>query len=310
MKRFVAATLLALAPFAAPIAAHAAPKPKVIAVPGFADFLAVDGDTVWATNRGRVEQWSLTGMKATVPLAHPCGGMAVADGALWVANCADRTVNRIDTATGKLVATIASGIANDKEGELNVVAGAGSIWVASDAKGVVSRIDPATNAVIATVPVDPGSWYMAAGEGAIWVVSAAQQSLQRIDPATNTVTARTPLGKAPGFLAAGEGSVWVQEQGDGTLARIDPKSGALLGRVKVGENLKWGDIDTGAGKVWLRTTDDQVFAVIDAQTMVIDARVGKPAGSGGLRFSPAGIWTSAHDAHTLTWWPEPGSYGK
>jgi hypothetical protein len=96
------------------------------------------------------------------------------------------------------------------------------------------------------------------------VVSAAQQSLQRIDPGTNAVTARTPLGKAPGFLAAGEGSVWVQEQGDGTLARIDPQTGALLGRVKVGANLKWGDIDTGAGKVWLRTTDDQVFAVIDA----------------------------------------------
>jgi len=80
--------------------------------------------------------------------------------------------------------------------------------------------------------------------------------------------------------------------------------------VKVGENLKWGDIDTGAGKVWLRTTDDQVFAVIDARTMAIDARVGKPAGSGGLRFAPAGIWTSAHDAHTLTWWPAPAGYGK
>jgi streptogramin lyase len=157
MKRLVAATLLTLAP----LAAHAAPRPVVMQVPGFADFLAVDGDTVWATNRGRVEQWSLKGLKASVPLAHPCGGMALADGALWVADCADRTVNRIDTKTGKLVATIASGIANDKEGELNVVAGAGSIWVASDAKGVVARIDPATNAVVATVPVDPGSWYMA-----------------------------------------------------------------------------------------------------------------------------------------------------
>ena len=151
---------------------------------------------------------------------------------------------------------------------------------------------------------------MAYGEGAVWVVSAAQQSLQRIDPGTNAVTARTPLGKAPGFLAAGEGSVWVQEQGDGTLARIDPQTGALLGRVKVGANLEWGDIDTGAGKVWLRTTDDQVFAVIDAKTMAIKARVGKPAGSGGLRFSPAGIWTSAHDAHTLTWWPRPSAYGR
>ena len=39
--------------------AAVAQKEQVISVPGFADFLAVDGATVWATNRGRVEQWSL-----------------------------------------------------------------------------------------------------------------------------------------------------------------------------------------------------------------------------------------------------------
>lgn len=275
----------------------------VIAVPGFADFLAVDGKTVWATNKGRVEQWSRKGKLAQVAMAHPCGAMAISHGALWVADCEKGTLNRIDIRTATLTATIPTGIANPK-GELNVVAGDGSIWVASDAKGMVARIDPATNAVIASVPVDPGTWYLAFGEGAVWAVSASQQSLQRIDPKTNTVTVRTPLGKEPGFLAAGEGAVWVQEQGDGTVARIDPVSGAVTGRIKVGDNLKWGDIDTGGGKVWLRTTDDQVFVVIDHASSAIEARIGKPAGSGALRYTPSGIWTSAHDEHTLTWWPK------
>jgi DNA-binding beta-propeller fold protein YncE len=107
----------------------------------------------------------------------------------------------------------------------------------------------------------------------------------------------------PGFLAAGEGGVWVQEQGDGTLVRADPATGQVVGRVKVGANLKWGDIDTGGGKVWLRTTDDQVFAVIDPVSMTVTGRHGKPAGSGAIRYTPNGVWTSAHDEHTLSFWP-------
>jgi DNA-binding beta-propeller fold protein YncE len=134
--------------------------------------------------------------------------------------------------------------------------------------------------------------------------------LQRIDPASNTVVATTPLGAQPGFLAAGEGAVWVQEQGDGTLARIDPRSNIVTGRVKVGANLKYGDIDTGGGKVWLRTTAGQTYVVIDPVSLAVLARVGKPAGSGALRFTPAGVWTSAHDLQTLTWWSEPAAPAK
>jgi DNA-binding beta-propeller fold protein YncE len=103
--------------------------------------------------------------------------------------------------------------------------------------------------------------------------------------------------------------VWVQEQGDGTVARIDPASGEVSGRVKVGEVLKWGDIDTGGGKLWLRTTEDQTFVVIDPKSMAITARVGKAEGSGALRYTKAGLWTSAHDVHTLSWWGRPAKIG-
>lgn len=281
----------------------------VMEVPGFADFLAVDGDSVWATNDGRVERWSREGKIAAVAMTKPCGAMAIADGSLWVADCGEGTLVRIDTASAQKTATIATGIANPK-GELNVVAGAGSIWVASDQKGVVSRIDPATNQVIATVAVSLGTHYLAFGMGALWAVSAEERSIQRVDPATNAVTVTTALGKEPGFLAAGEGAVWVQEQGDGTVARIDPASGEVTGRVKVGEVLKWGDIDTGGGMVWLRTTEDQTFVAIDPQTLAVRARVGKAEGSGALRYTDAGLWTSAHDVHTLTWWPAPEMYVK
>jgi streptogramin lyase len=289
-------------------AAALAQQEQVITVPGFADFLAVDGTTVWATNKGRVERWSRHGKKAAVPMTRPCGGMAILGHDLWVADCVDGTLNRIDTRTAKKIATVATGIGNPA-GELNVVAGAGSIWVSSDPKGVIVRVDPATNRVTASIPVNPGSVYLAFGFGSLWAVSATGQSIQRIDPATNTVVKTTALGKEPGFLVAGEGAVWVQEQGDGTVARIAADTGEVTGRIKVGANLKWGDIDAGGGKVWLRTTDDQVFAVIDPNTLTILARVGKPAGSGALRYTPAGVWTTAHDHHTLSWWRAPARIG-
>ena len=274
---------------------------QAIVVPGFADFLAVDGDTVWVTNAGRVEQWATGGLKASFAVPRPCGTMAIAAGSLWVANCPGAELYRINLATAALEATIPSGIANPK-GETNVVAGAGSVWVPSDAGGKVARIDPATNEVTALIAVTPQTWFLAFGFGAVWAVSSEGQTLQRIDPETNTVTGTVAMGKIPGFLAAGEGAVWVQEQGDGTVARVDPESLEITGRAKVGEVLKYGDIDTGGGAVWLRTTEDQTLVVIDPQTLAIRARLGGAVGSGALRYTPDGLWTSAHDNQTLSWW--------
>jgi DNA-binding beta-propeller fold protein YncE len=294
---------------AASATASAAQAEQVIVVPGFADFLAVDGESVWATNAGKVERWSRQGKQAEVAMAKPCGAMAILDGSLWVADCQEKALVRIDTKTAQKIATVPTGLAS--KGELNVVAGAGSIWVASDnAAGTVARVDPATNTVIATVTVSPGTWYLAFGFGSVWAASAESRTIQRIDPATNAVVKTTALGKDPGFLAAGEGGVWIQEQGEGTVVKIDPQTGDVAGRVKIGPVLKWGDVDTGGGLVWLRTTEDQTFVVIDPHTLAIRKRVGPAEGSGALRFTPKGIWTSAHDVHTLTWWPKPAKLAK
>jgi streptogramin lyase len=274
---------------------------RELSVPGFADFLAIDGETVWTTNDGRVEQWSTEGKLMSTAVPKPCGAMSVAFGSLWVANCKDGDLYRIDVKTAQVQAIIPTGIANPK-GETNVVAGVGSIWVPSDGAGKIARVDPSSNAVAASIAVDPGTFFLAFGFDALWAVSSDEQSLQKIDPVTDSVTSKVTLGKQPGFLAAGEGAVWVQEQGDGTVARIDPVANEVTGRVKVGETLKYGDIDAAGGAVWLRTTEDQTFVAIDPHSLKILDRAGKPSGSGALRYTPAGVWTSAHDLQTLSWW--------
>jgi hypothetical protein len=178
-------------------------------------------------------------------------------------------VKRIDTKTASSSPRLPAG-SPTTEGELNVVAGAGSIWVASDAKGVVARIDPATNAVVATVPVDPGTWYMAFGDARSgWSAPRSRACSASIRDQCRDRAHR--LGKRPASWPPGKAASGCRNR---AMARwpASIRPAALAGRVKVGANLKWGDIDTGAGKVWLRTTDDQVFAVIDAETMAIKAR--------------------------------------
>ena len=282
----------------------AAPVEQIIPVPGFADFLTVDGNSVWVTNKGRVERWSRRGKLATVSMRRPCGTMALTADALWVADCDDKTLIRIDRRTARVTAVIATGIAAT-DGEMNVVAGAGSVWLASAASGVISRIDPALGRVSARIIAARGSNYLAFGHGALWAVSGSMNLIQKIDPATNRVIGHTRLGRQPGFLVAGEGAVWVQEQADGTVARVDPARVSVSGRIKVDSSLNYGDIDTGGGKIWLRTTARQSLVVIDAATLAIRARLGAVTGSGAVRYTPSGIWTSAHDRQSLSWWPDP-----
>src|SRR5687768_2234500 len=138
---------LSSAAFCAAAPSHASDlTEREISVPGFADFLAVDGDTVWATNDGRVEQWSTEGKLASVEMPKPCGTMAMALGSLWVANCKGGEVYRIDPRAANVVTTIPVGVG--PSGELNVVAGAGYIWAPNETAGTIAKIDPATNAVV------------------------------------------------------------------------------------------------------------------------------------------------------------------
>ncbi|MEI6418069.1 MAG: YncE family protein, partial [Sphingomonadales bacterium] len=172
-------------------------------------------------------------------------------------------------------------------------------------KGEIARVDARSGRITARIAVAPGTSYLAFGQGKLWAVSGPQAVLQRVDPARNAVAATTGLGRQPGFLAVGEGAVWVQEQGDGSVARIDPATALVTGRVKVGASLAYGDIDTGAGRVWLRTTADQTWVAIDARSLAIVARTGAAEGSGALRYTRAGLWTSAHDRQTLSFWALP-----
>jgi virginiamycin B lyase len=276
-----------------------------LVIRGYADFLAADGEAVWVTNEGRVEQLRRNQREpvASVPIPEPCGAMTVAFGALWVANCRDRSVHRVDVKAKKVTAVIHSGLA-DSTGELSLADGAGSIWVLTNENGVLSRIDPQTNRVVAQIRVAPRSYAAAFGFGAVWVSNTGPPdeqgfgSVQRIDPVSNQVITTIPVGPAPRFLATGEGAVWILNQGDGTVSRIDPVNNHAVVTIALNMPGPGGDIATGGGRVWVRGKSS-LLSTIDPATNQVAERFGPPTGSGAVRVAGDWVWVTAHDIHTV-----------
>ena len=274
-------------------------------VPGHADFLVADGEAVWATNRGRIDklQRDRANPVSSVSVPNPCGAMEKGFGAIWVANCEDRSLYRIDRQTARVAAIIPTGLA-DPRGELSVAIGAGSVWLLTDQRGILSRIDPQTNRVVAQIQVAPYSYAAAFGFGSVWITNTGQPrssgpgAVQRIDPKLNQVVATIPVGPTPRFLAAGEGSVWTLNQGDGTVSRVDPVSNKVVATIAADAPGLGGDIATGAGRVWVRA-DKVLLSVIDPATNQITERFGPPAGSGAVRVAGNLVWVTAHDIQTV-----------
>ena len=279
-------------------------------VPGSADFLIAEGEAVWITNLGRMEKLARdrSAPVASVPVPQPCGVPAIGFGAVWVANCEDGSVVRIDTATARVAATIPTGLA-DSSGELSIAAGAGSIWVVSDVAGVLSRIDPVTNAVVAKIAVAPNSYAAACGFDSVWVTNTGGPratgpgSLQRIDPATNAVVAAIPVGPSPRFLAVGAGAIWTLNQGDGSVSRVDPATNRVVATIDAGVPGSGGDICVGAGRVWVRATNVLLQAIDPATNQVVEV-CGPAAGSGAVCVAGDFVWVSAHDIQMV--WVLPG----
>ena len=144
--------------------------------------------------------------------------LAVGAGAVWVIN-ENRTVSRIDPATGKHVATI-------KVDAVTLAAGREGVWfVSGDETREVGSIDPRTNRVGQSVRV--GAQHLSAvavGGGHVWASAEGDGLVWRIDPGPDPVTRTIDVGVGVTFLAYGGGAIWAANYRDGTVSRIDVKT--------------------------------------------------------------------------------------
>jgi YVTN family beta-propeller protein len=192
--------------------------------------LAVTPGAVWVTNAGaggdsvaRIDPQTnrLTGRPVNTGASPQ--SLAVGGGSLWVANHDERTVTRIDQASGKVVADIP--VPSEPH---RVAYGADAVWVGNWHDNSVSRIDPGTNRVVGSpIPIGFHAGNLAVGAGDLWVTSdyrpeAAPEDVVvvRIDPQTDQAVETVALGGHPIDVAATASGVWVSVANPGTLLRI------------------------------------------------------------------------------------------
>ena len=218
---------------------------------------------------------------------HPCAGLAASFGALWVPNCGDGTVSRVDLKTAKVTATLPL-MAGNSEGGLT--AGAGSVWMMTDGNGTLARIDPDTNAVVAEIRVAPGSFAAAYGDGVVWVTSTEGGLITRVNAHTNVVEETIKVGPGPRFLAVGEGSVWTVNQGDGTISRVDAQTNKVVATIEAGIPGPGGEIAVGEGSVWVTSFEYPITRIDPSSNTVVQQFFGE--GGDAIRVGHGSVWLS------------------
>ena len=265
----------------------------VFTVGGHPDWLAI-GEAAWVSNEpddnvARLDP-KTNAVAAKIALGagkHPCAGLAIGFGSLWVPSCGDHTLARVDLATNKITASVPMTI-GDSEG--GIATGAESVWLMIDKKGTLARIDPATNQIVAEIAVATGSYGLAFGEDAVWITSSDHDSVARVDPHTNLVVDTIAVGKSPRFIAVGAGGVWTVNQGDGTVSRIDPKTNKVVATIEVGVPGNGGEIAAGEGSVWVTSFEFPLSRIDPATNAVVQQFYGP--GGDSVRVGLGSVWLS------------------
>jgi virginiamycin B lyase len=218
-------------------------------------------------------------------LHKPCGGAVSAFGSLWIPNCGDGTVARVDPKTAKITATVASGVGTELP---SVAASADSVWVLSDDKTTLSRIDPQQNQVVAELRLPAGCNSLTFGESALWVTCPTEGRVLRVDPLANLVDKRIEVSAQPRALAIGESSVWVLCQKEGKVERIDPKTFKVSKTILLEVPGAEGGIVIGQGSVWVTLAGFPLTRIDPGTDKVVQQFYGE--GGGAIQFGLNSIW--------------------
>jgi len=175
--------------------------------------------SVWVTvDSGvllRIESAQLRIQSSTPVTAHP-DAVTVVPGSVFITDDGDRTLQRIDPRSGRLLSTVS--IAGESAGDPTVATVYGdSIWVFEGSS--VVRLARRGERLLDRITLPAGGASMAAGTGGVWVTG--RFGVARIDPGSGRLGRAIRLGAAAAALATTGDAVWVADS-NGDVVRLSP----------------------------------------------------------------------------------------
>jgi YVTN family beta-propeller protein len=256
--------------------------------------IVFDGTHVWVASLTNVVKISGESNSVVDTVAITGNNDMTFDGAfVWVARFPENTVDKIDPATGDVVASVP--VPNFPVG---IAFGAGYVWVPRYQSDDVVRIDPTTNAVVGS-PIPAGdSPQTALYDGHyVWVANADSNTLTRIDPASLAAPQTYPTGARPSGMAFDGRHLWVAHWSAGTVGVYDPDTGVqvtTIPGVPLGE-----DIAYDGWNMWVANWSNNTVTKIDATThevvAVLDAADDIGTQAIAVAFDGRNIWVANYN---------------
>ena len=239
-----------------------------------------------------------------VPVGAGPSGIAVGEGAIWIANRDDKTVARVDPRTHEIEQTI------PVEGTPTGIAAArGGVWVAHGTTGTLERIDPRYNQHVDTVAVlDPdavqtsivtGTVAISRGDGSgVWA-AYSDSTVAKIDARHDRVSARGYSGSTPSGIAFGEDAIWVANYTGNNVTRLDPRSLEFAAAAPIAVGKGPSAITVGAGAVWVADRFSDAVSRIDPLT---NSSISIPVGDSpdAIAFGYGSVWVANSKSGTVS----------
>ena len=155
-----------------------------------------DGRNVWAATGGTLMAFDPQSAEITRQIDMACDAGTAFDGK-HLYQIAESRIDKIDPATGKVVATIpAPGSGSDS----GLTWAEGSLWVGQYRDRKIHQIDPATGAIRRTIESNRFVTGVTWVDGELWhgTWEAEESELRRVDPANGAVMERLEMPKGTG----------------------------------------------------------------------------------------------------------------
>ena len=153
-------------------------KRIAILVPGGVQDIAVAGRWLWVTNRATptVTQIGVATpqIRNVIPVGRDPKGLAVGEGAVWVAASGDDKITRINPRSLERK-SIALKATPDR-----VAVGGGSVWVTSRAAARLLRINPRSRKILETIPTGYDPFALEVANDSVWLTLVRENAVQRV----------------------------------------------------------------------------------------------------------------------------------